>query len=78
MPRAKAKRSFEEQMNELESLIRELEQGDLPLEGMLQRYETGIGLIRNCRAQLQAAEAALQPAAAESSVNGADESPSKS
>lgn len=48
--------SFEESLNELEAVVKELESGDLPLEEALQRFEKGVELSRACRRQLEEAE----------------------
>lgn len=47
---------FEEAYSRLESLVGEMERGELPLESMLQRFEEGVGLIRHCNAYLQQAQ----------------------
>lgn len=48
--------SFEEAFNRLEEVVRELEQGDLPLQESLQLYERGTALARHCQALLDQAE----------------------
>ena len=48
--------SFEEALAELEQIVRALEDGTITLEESLARYERGVGLLRGCYAQLQAAE----------------------
>jgi exodeoxyribonuclease VII small subunit len=48
--------SFEAAMNELETLVSEMERGDAPLEASLAAYKRGGELIRYCQAQLEAAE----------------------
>ncbi|PAV26024.1 exodeoxyribonuclease VII small subunit [Tamilnaduibacter salinus] len=47
---------FETSLNELESLVRELEQGDLPLEKSLTAFERGVRLTRHCQQALRQAE----------------------
>jgi exodeoxyribonuclease VII small subunit len=49
-------RSFEDSLAELERLVRELEDGRLGLDDALARYEQGVGLIKQCHAQLRQAE----------------------
>jgi exodeoxyribonuclease VII small subunit len=49
-------RSFEESLGDLERLVRELEEGRLGLDEALARYEQGVGLIKQCYAQLRQAE----------------------
>jgi exodeoxyribonuclease VII small subunit len=48
--------SFESALERLESLVDRLEQGDLELEESLQVFEEGVGLSRECAAQLESAE----------------------
>jgi exodeoxyribonuclease VII small subunit len=48
--------TFEESLAELERIVRELEDGKLGLEDALGRYETGVGLLKRCYAQLQQVE----------------------
>jgi exodeoxyribonuclease VII small subunit len=50
------KPSFEQSLLELESLVRELEDGRLGLDDALARYEKGVGLIKHCYTQLRQAE----------------------
>lgn len=47
---------FEKALSELESLVENLEKGELPLEETLKQFERGIELTRNCQKALQAAE----------------------
>jgi exodeoxyribonuclease VII small subunit len=47
---------FEAALAELESLVGQLEQGELPLEDTLQRFEQGVALVRTCQNALQLAE----------------------
>jgi exodeoxyribonuclease VII small subunit len=47
---------FEQALAELESILRELEDGTTNLEDALSRYERGVGLLRQCYAQLRDAE----------------------
>lgn len=48
--------SFEQAMQELETLVRRLEEGRLPLEEAIQAYEKGTALKNHCQAKLQAAK----------------------
>lgn len=48
--------SFEQSMAELEKLVSQLEQGDLPLDQALAHFERGIKLTRHCQQQLEQAE----------------------
>lgn len=47
---------FETALVELESLVGQLEQGELSLEESLQRFERGVALVRTCQIHLQLAE----------------------
>lgn len=48
--------NFEKALNELESLVEEMEQGNLSLEESLKRFEKGIALSTECQQALQNAE----------------------
>ena len=48
--------SFEQALQQLEQLVNELEQGDLPLETSLEKFEQAVKLSRLSQAQLQSAE----------------------
>ncbi|WP_372964932.1 exodeoxyribonuclease VII small subunit [Marinobacter sp.] len=47
---------FEKSLDELEKLVRDLEQGELPLEQSLAAFERGIKLTRECQNALKSAE----------------------
>ena len=47
---------FEEALSRLESLVAELEGGDLSLEDSLRTFEQGIRLVRQCSDRLKAAD----------------------
>ena len=49
-------KDFEAAIAELESIVRKLEEGDLPLETSLQLYERGVQLSRFCHVRLEEAE----------------------
>lgn len=50
------KNTFENQLEELESIVEQLENGDLPLEDALKTFEQGVKLSRQCQKQLAQAE----------------------
>ncbi len=52
--------SFEVALARLETLVSELEAGDVPLEQSLKAFEDGQRLIKFCEQKLQAAEKALK------------------
>lgn len=60
-----AKRSFEQMIDELEEIMRQLEQGDLVLDEMLKLYSKGVKLVDSCQARLDAAQAEITKKAAE-------------
>lgn len=48
--------NLEKSIAALESVVEELEDGDLPLEKALQQFEAGVKLSRDCQQALDAAE----------------------
>lgn len=52
--------SFEKGLEELEKVVRELEDGELTLEEALERFEKGVELSESCRKQLEAAESKVE------------------
>ncbi len=52
--------SFEQSLEELESVVRQLESGDLPLEQALALFERGVALSDSCRKQLEEAETRVE------------------
>jgi exodeoxyribonuclease VII small subunit len=48
--------TFEEALADLETIVRQLEDGQTGLEEALARYERGVGLLKRCYAQLRQAE----------------------
>jgi len=59
MSTAKA-RTFESSLEELERIVRELEQGELPLEKSLELFEQGVKLSRECQDRLKQAERRIE------------------
>ena len=53
---AKKTLNFEKALSDLESIVEDMEQGDLTLEESLKRFEKGIALTADCQQALQAAE----------------------
>ena len=47
---------FETALRKLESIVEAMEEGDLPLESLLEQYEQGTGLVKTCQAKLEEAE----------------------
>jgi len=52
--------NFESRLAELEELVRQLEQGDKPLEESLALYEKGIAALKSCHKILDTAEQRLK------------------
>lgn len=48
--------SFEDAMKRIESIVEELEKGDLPLEESLKRFEEAVKLARVCNEKLKGAQ----------------------
>ncbi len=48
--------SYEGAMQELETLVRRLESGEMPLDQLLSGYQRGAALLQFCRDRLQAVE----------------------
>lgn len=53
-------RTFEKSLSDLEKIVLQLEDGDMPLEKSLELFETGVKLARNCRERLDNAEKRIQ------------------
>jgi exodeoxyribonuclease VII small subunit len=51
---------FEECLQRLEVIVKEMERGDLPLEQSLKLFEEGIALSGSCRKELEAAEGKIE------------------
>ena len=53
-------KNFETSLEELERIVRELEQGELPLEKSLELFEQGVKLSRECQERLTQAERRIE------------------
>ena len=53
-------KSFEASLEQLELIVRELEQGELPLERSLELFEQGVKLSRECQERLNQAERRIE------------------
>ena len=53
-------KTFESSLAELEKIVEQLENGDLPLEESLRLFEDGIKLSRECRERLTEAERRIE------------------
>ena len=52
--------NFEDSLKKLETIVAQLEQGDLALEDSLKLFEEGVGLSTACKRELDAAEGKVQ------------------
>lgn len=53
------KKSFEEQLSELEQIVSNLENGAIPLDDALTQFQTGVELSKNLEQKLAQAEATV-------------------
>jgi len=53
-------KTFESALGELETIVKQLEQGDLDLEESLKLFEKGVRLSRECRERLAKAERRIE------------------
>lgn len=53
---AKKTINLEKALADLETIVEELESGDLPLEKAMKKFEEGVKLTRNCQTALREAE----------------------
>jgi len=51
-----AQKTFEQSMKQLERIVQELEDGELPLEKAIKKFEEGIKLTQFCSAKLDETE----------------------
>jgi len=52
--------SFEDALRQLETIVRQLESGDVPLEDSISLYEKGEKLRLHCQKRLDAAQARIE------------------
>jgi exodeoxyribonuclease VII small subunit len=52
--------SYEARYQQLQAIVQQLEQGELPLEELLQLYERGVHLAAACQQMLDQAELRVQ------------------
>lgn len=52
--------SFEESLKKLETIVDQLEKGDMTLEDSLKLFEEGVGLSAACKKELDEAEGKVQ------------------
>ena len=79
MPRKKAspakdsEPTFEEAISELEEIVANMEEEELPLEELVARFETGTRLLGRCQTVLESAKKRLQTIAASPDATKRDE-----
>jgi exodeoxyribonuclease VII small subunit len=66
-PKAPDQLNFEQAFEELQALVRQLEQGELPLEESLRLFERGQALATRCNQLLDGAELRLRKLAPDES-----------
>ncbi|HXR98698.1 MAG TPA: exodeoxyribonuclease VII small subunit [Terriglobales bacterium] len=54
------KPAFEQCLQRLEAVVKELEKPELALEASVKLFEEGMALVNDCRQQLEAAEAKVE------------------
>jgi exodeoxyribonuclease VII small subunit len=57
---SKKKLSFEQALEQLETIAEQIEQGKIGLEESITKYEEGMGLVKQCRDILSKAEMKIQ------------------
>ena len=69
MPRKK-ELSFEESLEKLEAIVKEMEGGDLTLKALMSHYSEGVGLAKNCMGALERAEQTMDLLVKENEATG--------
>lgn len=64
--------TFDEAMKDLEQIVQKLEQGDVPLEEALDKFQEGIKLSRYCRGIVEEAEKTVTNMANEEHTDAAE------
>lgn len=54
------KLTFEQAQAQLEKIVNDIEQGRIPLEQSIEKYEQGMKLIKHCRTILEQAEKKIE------------------
>jgi exodeoxyribonuclease VII small subunit len=60
LPDQPAEPTFEQALQRLQTIVQELDGGELGLDRALERYEEGVGLLRQCHDVLQKAERRIE------------------
>ena len=69
MPRKK-ELSFEESLEKLEAIVKEMEGGDLTLKDLMSHYSEGVGLAKNCMGARERAEQTMDLLVKENEATG--------
>ena len=69
MPRKK-ELSFEESLEKLEGIVKEMEGGDLTLKDLMSHYSEGVGLAKNCMSALERSEQTMELLVKEEEATG--------
>ena len=75
MPR---KNTFEQALEELEAIVREMEQGNLPLEQAVKKYEQGVKQSKYCLDLLEKTEQKIKRLSVDDNLNLVDNDPENS
>ena len=67
--------SFEDELKRLETIVQQLERGDVPLDKSISLYQEGESLRRQCQERLDAAEARIQQITASADGSAARTAP---
>lgn len=65
--------NFEDALVELETIVRDLEQGGTPLEQSIGAYERGIALKKHCETKLREAQAKIEKITVDKDGNASSE-----
>ena len=52
--------SFEKSLEKLKGIVEDLESGDLPLKESLEKFQSGIDIIKQCYKELETAELKIE------------------
>ena len=55
----KKEQSFEEQIKELEKIVKDLESGNVPLDEAIEKFNTAMKLSNSCNEKLKSAEESI-------------------
>jgi exodeoxyribonuclease VII small subunit len=66
---------FEQSLQKLESIVKNLESGTLSLEDALTAFQEGVGLVKQCQGMLSVAEQKVEMLVRASAEGGAETKP---